>query len=404
MSERVVIVGAGHAGGQASVSLRQAGFSGDIVLVGDEPHPPYERPPLSKDLLAGELALERTFLKQERFYAENDVELVTGCRIVALDRAARSARAADGREFAYDRLIIATGTRVRRLDVPGTDLEGVHYLRTLQDTLDIRAGAGEGVRVVVVGGGYIGLEVAASLRKLGADVTVVEMLDRLMARAVAPEISEFYLGAHRAEGVDVRLRTGVAGFTVAEGRLNGVELGGGEKLPADIAVIGIGVVPNAELAAEAGLPVDDGIIVDEYGGTVDPAIYAAGDVTNHPNSLLDRRLRLESVHNAVAQAKAVARAIAGDPRPYAEIPWFWSNQFDLRLQMAGLAEEGDRFVLRGDPASRRFAGYYLRDGRVTAVNAVNSAQDYVQGQKLIRSGRRVDPARLADPSVSLKEL
>ncbi|HLH11007.1 MAG TPA: FAD-dependent oxidoreductase [Methylovirgula sp.] len=403
MSETIVIIGAGHAGAQLVDSLRSGGYAGRLVLIGDEIHRPYDRPLTSKGLLSGEVEIERAYLKRDSYYPDKNIELMLGRRASKIDRAARTVVLDDARTVDYDKLVIATGARARRLDLPGATLDGIFYLRSLADSLAIGKRLVPGARLMVIGGGYVGLEVAASAIKLGCRVSVVEVLERLLARVAGAEIADFYAAQHRAHGVDVKLGAGIERF-LGKDRLEGVRLSNGEEIKVDVAVVGVGATPNIELASEAGLAVDNGISVDDCGRTSDPAIFAAGDATNHPNALLGRRLRLESVPAAMGQARAIASAILGDPKPYVEIPWFWSDQYDLKLQMVGLNEPGDHVVLRGDPAGRKFAAYYLRDGAVVAVNAVNSAKDFIGGRKLITEGKKPDLARLADPAIPLAEL
>ncbi|HEX4080366.1 MAG TPA: FAD-dependent oxidoreductase [Rhizomicrobium sp.] len=401
MPEYIVIIGAGQAAAQAVATLRAEGFAGPLTLIGDEPFPPYQRPPLSKAYLAGTFERERLFLKPEAFYEEANCELILGGAAAAIDRAARTAALADGRMLGYDKLLIATGSRARRIRVPGADLEGIFYLRGIADVDALRAGFAKGARLAVVGGGYIGLEVAAVAVKRGLDVTVFEPLDRVMARAVSPEVSAFYERVHREAGVRFRLRTSVEAFEGAE-RLTAIRAGGG-SYPADLALVGIGILPNIELANAAGLACDDGIVVDDCARTADPAIFAAGDCTRHVGR--DGALiRLESVQNAIDQAKHAALAMLGRPTPYREVPWFWSDQYDLKLQIAGLARTGDELVRRGDPAARKFAVFHLRGGRVAAVEAVNAAPEYVVGRRLIADGIPVSAARLADGSIPMKSI
>ena len=299
----------------------------------------------------------------------------------------------NGESLDYDKLIIATGGRARPLDVPGIGLDGIFYLRTLADTDAIRSRLKPGARLAVIGGGYIGLEVAASAVKLGCHVTIVELQERLLSRVAAAEIAQFYEREHRNAGVEIRYGIVVQRF-VGDGRVTAVQLSDGSTLDIDVAVVGVGgVLPNTELALAAGLAVENGIVVDEYGRTADPAIFAVGDATNQPNALLGKRLRLESVPSAMGQARAASSVICGSPKPFVEVPWFWSDQFDLKLQMAGISEPGDQIVLRGDPAERRFAAFYLREGIVVAVNAVNTTKDFTGGRKLVAEKKKVDPAR-----------
>ena len=401
-AERLVIVGAGQAGAQVAISLRQLGFAGEIVLLGDEPAPPYQRPPLSKAYMSGEMARERTLIRSEAYYAKSAIELRLGVRAGRILRDRRAVML-DDRELPYDALVLCTGTRARRLGLPGEDLAGVFYLRTLADSERIRAAARPGARAVIIGGGYIGLEVAASLAKLGATATVLEALDRVMNRVVAAPVSAFFAAEHARHGVAIETGAQVAALEGVS-TVERVVCRDGRAFAADLVVIGVGAVPNDELAREAGLAVDNGIVVDELGRTSDPAIFAAGDVTNHPSPLFDRRLRLESVHNAMAQAKAVAQAIAGTPVAYAEVPWFWSDQYDLKLQIAGVGDPGDELVLRGDPSSRSFSALHLRAGRLVAIDCINRGADFLAAKKLIAERRPIDSARAAEPEIRLAEL
>ncbi|MGC8535853.1 MAG: NAD(P)/FAD-dependent oxidoreductase [Rhizomicrobium sp.] len=402
MTDKIVIVGAGQAAAQAIASLRGEGYSGAITLVGDEPFPPYQRPPLSKAYLLGKLERDRLFLKPDQFYTDAGIDLRLGVRATAIDRSARWLQLSDNSALAYDKLLLATGTRVRRIKVPGAELAGVHYLRSIADVDLLRSVLIPGKKLAVIGGGYIGLEVAAVAIKLGLEVTVFEALDRLMARAVSPVLSEFYLAEHRNAGVKFQLKTGVEGF-VGGGHLSAVRAGGAEHA-ADLALVGIGVLPNTEIAAAAGLSCDDGIVVDRYCTSIDdPAIFAAGDCTRH-HGRDGALLRLECVQNAIDQAKHAALAMLGRPTPYAEVPWFWSDQYDLKMQIAGLSRPGDDLVLRGDPAGRKFAVFHLRKGRVAAVEAVNAAPEYIVGRKLITDATPVSAERLADTAISMKQI
>jgi 3-phenylpropionate/trans-cinnamate dioxygenase ferredoxin reductase subunit len=400
MPERVVIVGAGQAGAQVAVSLRQLGFAGKVTLLGDEPHLPYQRPPLSKGYLAGEMALERTWLRSEAYYAKHGIELRLGVRAARILREDRAVLCADGAMLGYDALALCTGSRARRLSVPGVDLPGVLYLRTLAESDAIRAALRPDARAVIIGGGYIGLEVAASLRKLGCTVTVLEALERVMNRVVAPPVSAFFAAEHARQGVEVVTGAAVRALE-GDRRVERVVAVDGRTFHADLAVIGIGAVPNGELATDAGLEVANGVVVDAFGRTSDPAIFAAGDVTDHPNELFDRRLRLESVHNAMEQAKAVARAIAGQPQPYADVPWFWSDQYDLKLQIAGVGDPDDALIIRGDPATRAFSCLHLRGGRLVAIDCVNRGGDFLAAKRLIQEATTIDRGRGADLSIRL---
>ena len=401
MSQTIVIVGAGQAGVQAVASLRAEGFAGAITMGGDEAFAPYQRPPLSKAYLLGTFERDRLFLKPDAFYRESACELILGIGVQAIDRVAKTVSLSDGRALPYDMLFLATGTRVRPIRCPGAGLAGIHYLRSIADVDRLRPALEKGKRLAVVGGGYIGLEVAAVAAKHGLDVTVFEALKRVMARAVSRPVSDFFEQVHRAAGVKLLLNTGVEAFE-GTGKLKAVRAGG-KSHPADLALVGIGVVPNMELAKAAGLPCEDGIVVGENCATADPAIFAAGDCTWH----VGREgipLRLESVQNAIDQAKHAALAMVGKPRPYHEVPWFWSDQYDLKLQIAGLARTSDHIVVRGNPASRKFAVFHLRDGAVAAVEAVNAPLEYLVGRKLIADGARVASERLADTSIPMKNM
>ena len=404
MPDTILIAGAGHAAGQTAVSLRQGGFEGRIVIIGEEPYLPYQRPPLSKKFLAGELELERLFLRPQRYYEQHDVDVRLNTRVAAIDRDGHKVQLQDGSELGYTKLVLATGTRVRRLGLAGEELPGAHYLRTVDDVLAIRDDFRPGARLVVLGAGYIGLEVAAVAVQAGLDVSVWEIADRVLARVASPELSAFYERVHREAGVELQLGQPPVSAIGGNDRVETIVDGNGQERPADIVLIGIGVLPAAELAEAAGLPCDDGILVDEYCQTEDPDILAIGDCTNHPNSLLGRRLRLESVHNAQEQAKTAAGTLLGQPRAYAQVPWFWSDQYDLKLQIAGLAEPGCQRVVRGEPGERSLAVFHLADGRLQAVEAVNSAREFMQGKKLIAAKVRLDPAVLADSSRSFKDI
>jgi 3-phenylpropionate/trans-cinnamate dioxygenase ferredoxin reductase subunit len=400
--ERIVIIGAGQSGAQAVASLRAEGFGGSLTLVGDEPFAPYQRPPLSKAYLMGAMERDRLFLKPEAFYTDARCEVILGTRATEIDRITKQVQLSDGRTLPYDKLLFATGSRVRRLNLSGADLPGVFYLRGIADVDAMRAHFAARARLAVVGGGYIGLEVAAVARKLGLEVMVFEALDRVMARAVSKPLSEFYERTHHDAGVQFCLNTAVEALE-GEGRLEAIRAGG-KRYDADIALVGIGIVPNVELATAAGLACNNGIVVDHHCScTGDAAIFAAGDCTQH-TSRDGRSVRLECVQNAIDQAKHAALAMVGKPAPYREVPWFWSDQYDLKLQIAGLAWPGDRLVMRGDPEARKFAVFHLRDGVVAAVEAVNAAPEYLMGRKLIADGRAVSPERLADTSIPMKNI
>jgi len=401
MSETIVIIGAGQAAAQAVQSLRAEGFTGSLTLVGDEAYPPYQRPPLSKAYLLGTFERPRLFLKADAYYAEAGCELLLNTAAKAIHRGERMVELTDGRKLRYDKLLLTTGARVRRLKCPGADLPGVHYLKTIADVDGLQEVFRAGKRIAIVGGGYIGLEVAAVGAKRGLDVTVFEAMDRLMARAVSPELSAFYAAEHEKAGVKLKLKTGVEAFE-GNGKVETV-VAGGERTPADIVLVGIGVVPCDELAVAAGLASEDGIVVDQNARTGDPHIWAAGDCTRHVGRE-GHYIRLECVQNAIDQAKHAALAMVGKPKTYSEVPWFWSDQYDLKLQIAGLARPTDRLVLRGDPKNRKFAVFHLRDGAVAAVEAVNAAPEYMIGKKLVADGKKIAPETLADMSIPMKQM
>ena len=397
----IVIVGGGQAAGQAAASLRQEGYQGRIVVVGEEPHVPYQRPPLSKQYLAGEYGLERVYLRPAKFYESKNVQVRCGVRVQSIDAKAQTIACSDGQELAYDKLLLATGARPRRLDAPGSQLPGVYYLRTVADVDAIKRDFQPGRRIAIVGGGYIGLEVAAVAVQMGLRATILEMAPRILPRVAMPAMSAFYHALHAGEGVAIRTDARVQAFAGGD-RLTAVVLADGEQLQADLAVVGVGILPNVELAEAAGLECDDGIMVNEHTRTSDPHIYAAGDCTNHPNPLLGRRLRLESVPNAMEQSRVAAANMAGKPKEYAAMPWFWSDQYDLKLQMVGFPAEGDVCVMRGDPAARQFASFYVREGVLVAADAVNSAREFMAARQLV--GKPVDPARLEDSGTEMKTI
>jgi 3-phenylpropionate/trans-cinnamate dioxygenase ferredoxin reductase subunit len=401
--QRIVIIGAGQAGGQAAYSLRLGGFAGEITIVGDEPAPPYQRPPLSKAYLKGEMDAERLFLKPLDYYAEHRIELVTSEAATAIDLLARTVALSGGRQLSWDRMVIATGARPRKLSLAGAELQGVSELRTLADVDRIKQAAVAGARLVVVGAGYIGLEAAAVGAQLGMKVTVLEAMPQVLSRVAGPEIGAFYTRVHREAGTDIRLGARIEAFE-GIGSVSGVRLADGEIIPADFVLVGVGVLPNMELALAAGLTCGNGIVVDAQMRTSHPDVFAAGDVAWRPLVHFDREGRLESVHNAIEGGKLAAAAILGAAQPAIEAPWFWSDQFDLKLQTAGLWTGADETVVRGDPGTRAFAVFYLKEGRLIAVDAVNSAPEYIVGKKLVAAKAKVAPAELVDKSISMKDI
>ena len=401
----VVIVGTGHAGAQCAIALRQRGFEGTVRLLGREPDPPYERPPLSKEYLAGAKPFERILLRPENFWADKGIDWQGGAEVVGVDPDARTVELASGHRLEYGTLVWAAGGEARRLSCPGADLAGVHAIRHRADTDALRtaieAGAG---RVAVIGGGYIGLEAAAVLRKLGIEVAVFEQEDRLLKRVAGREISDFYAAEHAAQGVDIRLGAEVVALE-GEGAVTGVRLASGETVPTDLVIAGIGLVPNIAPLLSAGAVGSGGVDVDENCHTSLDHVYAIGDCALHANRFAGGEvIRLESVQNANDMANTAARAIVDEPVPYDAVPWFWSNQYDLRLQTVGLSNTHDERVLRGDSASRSFSVVYLRNGRVVALDCVNATRDYAQGRRLVEAGTQAPVEALADPEIPLKSL
>jgi len=400
----VVILGAGHAGGTAAALLRQYGFEGPITLVGEEPVPPYQRPPLSKAWLKGEADADSLALKPLEFYGEHAIAFIPSTRAVGLHRQTKTVTLADGVVLAYDILILATGARAIALPIAGADLNGVMFLRTAADAERLKATVGPGKRLAVVGGGYIGLEVAASGRALGAEVVVLERESRLLARVACETLSTFFKTVHEAHGVSFELGASVTGFTGEAGQVTGVTLADGRTIACDAAVVGVGAHPNEELAKDAGLDCARGVVVDLEARTSDPAIFAIGDVAHRPMPIYDRMFRMESVPNALEQAKQAASAIVGRPPPAGEVPWQWSDQYDIKLQIAGYPFDADEILVRGDPATGKFAVFHLKGDLVQAVEAINSPPEFMMAKQLIGARRPVAKARLADQSVSMKEV
>jgi len=403
----ILIVGGGQAAAQAVETLRKRGHVGPLTLVGDENLLPYQRPPLSKKYLAGQLDADRLLIRHAAHYAEHAVDLRLGFAAVSLDAAQRCVEVADGSHLEYDKLLLATGSRPRTLPVPGAELAGVHYLRTAADVDRLRAELRPGRRAVIVGGGYIGLEVAATCREAGLDVTVVEATDRVMSRVVSPVVSRFYEADHARHGVQIHCRSRVSELAPAgDGgtqRVAGVRLVDGREIPADFVLIAIGVEPVDTLAREAGLECDDGIVVDEHCRSSDPHIWAAGDCTRHPSVHYGTRVRLESVDNAFEQGTSAALNLLGLITVHDKVPWFWSDQFDLKMVVVGLAHGADEQIVRGDPDRRAFSVCYLKAGELTAIETVNQTRDQMAARKLILGRARPDRAKLADPAVALKD-
>ena len=401
---QVVILGAGHAGGTAAALLRQYGHTGSITLVGAEPIPPYQRPPLSKAWLKGEADADSLALKPLGFYADHHIDFRASTVALGINRGARAVTLSDGSTVTYDVLIVATGARAIALPVPGAGLEGVMFLRTAADAETLKASVGPGKRLAVVGGGYIGLEVAASGRALGASVVVLEREPRLLARVACATLSTFFKSYHEQHGVTFELGASAAAFEGDAGRVTGVRLNDGRLIACDAVVVGVGAAPNDELAADCGLTTARGVVVGLDARTSDPAIYAIGDVAHRPMPIYDRMFRMESVPNALEQAKQAASAIDGRPPPIKEVPWQWSDQYDLKLQIAGYPFDVDDILVRGDPASGKFAVFHLNGDLVQSVEAINSPPEFMVSKQLIGNRKSVNKTRLADPTVSMKEV
>ena len=402
----VVIVGSGHGGAQAAIALRQAGHEESILMVSRDRNPPYERPPLSKEYLAGEKPFEKILIRPEQFWADRDVTLRLGANVNEVDWMKHVLSLSDDTSVSYRKLIWAGGGDARRLGCPGAELAGIHTIRSRRDTDALKDELTAGNRrAVVIGAGYIGLEAAAVLRKMDCAVTVVEMQDRVLARVAGPEISEFYAAEHRANGVDLRLETGIERIEGDGEKVTGVTLSSGETIACEIVIVGIGIVPSVGPLIAAGAAGSNGVDVDTFCRTSLDDIYAIGDCAAHSNPYAGNAvIRLESVQNANDMATVAAKAIMGDKQDYDAVPWFWSNQYDLRLQTVGISAGYDATVLRGNPADRKFSLIYLKEGEVIALDCVNNTRDYAQGRKLVMGRASIDPALLADTEIALKEM
>jgi 3-phenylpropionate/trans-cinnamate dioxygenase ferredoxin reductase subunit len=403
-ASRIVVIGGGQAGAQALQSLRQGGYAGALTLVGDEPALPYQRPPLSKAYMKGEMTEERLYFRPAPWYQDQNIEVILSTPAKSVDRANRTVELAHGGHLDYDALIIATGSRPRVLPTKGATLHGVHDLRDLSDVERIRPNMIAGRKMVIVGAGYIGLEAAAVARQMGLDVTVLEMAPRVLARVTSPVMSDFFETEHRAQGVQILTGARLDHLDGDGGKVTAAILADGARIDADIVLVGIGILPNEELARDAGIACNNGILVDRDARTSDPRVFAAGDCASRPLVHYGRSGRLESVHNAIEQGKLAAAAILGKPRPVEDCPWFWSDQYDLKLQIAGLNQDYDEIVVRGDPKDRKFAAFYLRNGTLIAVDAINSPPEFLASKKLIMSGAKLAPAVLGDTSISMKDI
>ena len=403
MVNHILIVGAGQAAIQAIDTLRRKGFSGQITLVGEEPWLPYQRPPLSKKFLSGGIEREKLLIRPQPFYAEHRVQAHLGRRAVEIDRRAQSVRLDDGSAIGYDALLLATGSSPRHIPVPGANLGGVHLLRNIADVERIRADLASARKLLIIGAGYIGLEVAATARGMGLPVTVLEQTDRVMSRVTAPEVSSFYETEHAKQGVQVICGIQVSALEGSHGRVQTIVCEGGSAHEADVVLVGIGVGPRDDLAQAAGLDCLNGIVVDQHCRTSDPNIYAAGDCTSHPSIHYGRHVRLESVDNAFEQGASAALNLLGTPTPHAKVPWFWSDQYDLKMTIVGLSQGYDEAITRGVPASRSFSVCYLREGELIAVDTVNAPKDQMAARKLVAARVRPDRAKLTEPATPLKD-
>ncbi|WP_273455574.1 NAD(P)/FAD-dependent oxidoreductase [Nevskia ramosa] len=400
----VLIVGAGQAGSELAAELRTQGHTGRVVMIGDEAGLPYKRPPLSKGFLTGAIPAEQLLIRNAAVYEKNNIEFIGGTSVTAIDRAAKTVTLSDGQTLGYDKLALTTGGRARPLPVMGADMANVMSLRSQTDAEKIREHLVAGHRLVIIGGGYIGLEIAAVAVKAGLEVTVLESAPRVLARVTAPEMSAFYTRVHREAGVEIQVGVQIAALENDGKKVSAVILADGNRVAADVVIVGIGLIPNTELATAAGLAVDNGIVVDEYGQTSDSDIVASGDCANRPSPLLGGRVRLESVPNAMDQARHAARLLVGQPKAYDELPWFWSDQYELKLQMCGLSSGYDQVVIRGSTETRAFSAFYLKDGRIIAADAVSQLKDFGVMKKLVGARATVAAERLADTTLLLKDL
>lgn len=404
MKPHCVIIGASHAAAQLVVSLRQLGWDSDITLIGDEMSPPYHHPPLSKDYLSGQKPADQLLIRPEEAYEQANVSLKLGMRVDGINRNSKTITTSQGDKIAFEKLVLTTGARARKLPIDGIDLPGVHYLRNMADVTAIKTSVINAKRVVIIGGGYIGLETAASLKKMGLAVTILEAMPRILQRVTAPELSDFYRRVHTEEGVVIKENVMAASICQTKTGLNVVDESG-STYPADFVIIGIGVLPNVDLAVEAGLEVGNGIVVNEFCQTTDPDIYAAGDVTWHYNRIYGRHMRLESVPNATEQAKIVAGHLCGGTKVYDSLPWFWSDQFDLKLQIAGLSEGYTDLIFRGDRLTgRSFAAFYFNGPKLIAVDAINSPREFAMARMLLSKGSTLVKEKVSDSTLALKDL
>ena len=399
----LVIIGTGQSAAQCALTLRRNMFKDNITMIGEEKHLPYQRPPLSKEFLSGEVSLERVFMKSKEFFDQNDVTIFTSTPVISIDRNKKILSLSNQEDLTYNKLVIATGSRVRKLNVEGSSLKNISYLRSIEDANRLKEYFKFGKKLVIVGAGYVGLEVAATAVKKGINVTLIEMENRIMSRTVDPVISKYFDSLHRQNGVEIFLEAALEKF---EGKdaVERVICSNGQIIEADGVLIGVGILPNQELAESAGLNCNNGILVDEFGRTEDTSIFACGDCTNHPNTYLNKNLRLESVHNALEQAKTVAMSLLGKQEKYNQVPWFWSDQYDKKLQIVGFSDDHDELVIRGAIEEDNFMLFFLKEGKLIAVNAVNNPKEFLICKKLVANKQKISSDAISNQSVDLKEL
>ena len=405
MTSTCIIVGASHAGAELALTLRKEGWEGSIVVIGNEQYLPYHRPPLSKNFLVTDQDVNDVLIRKADFFEKFNISFRLGTHVRDIDRLNKAVMLSNGETLSYQKLALCTGSRVRKVTVPGCDLRGMYYLRNIDDVLAIKSAVKRNGKAVIVGGGYVGLEIAASLKQLGMHVIVLEMEARVLKRVTAEEVSDFFTRIHTEEGVEIMCNKSVTGFLGRDGFVDCIECQDGTYYSADLVVIGIGILPNVELAEAAGLEVENGILVDDLACTSDPHIVSAGDCTNHPNQLLDCRLRLESVPNALEQARTAASSLCGKHKPYASIPWFWSDQYNVKLQIVGLNKGYDEKIVRGDHTSGRdFVAFYLNKRKLISAECVNRPKEFLLMKQVISKGLDINIARLGDDTVAVKDL
>jgi len=402
MKNDAVIIGAGHAGGMTAISLRQRQYQGSITLIGEENYLPYQRPALSKGFLAGEIEEKRLYLKSQDYFDKNNIHIIRSCKVVAIDRNNKTILLENQKQLGYEKLVIATGSIVNKLKTSSSETD-LYYLRTIRDSLKIREKLRSKNKITVIGAGYIGLEIASIATKKNLEVSVLELENRVMGRVVSAEVSDFFQKKHQSEGVEFKFNTSITDIE-DRGKQKRIICSDGSFLNTDVVVIGVGIKPNIELAKSSGLKCDNGILVDANGQTSDPHIFAVGDCSNHPNNIFKQRLRLESVQNAVEQAKSIAASIAGSHKPYQEVPWFWSDQYNIKLQIAGISQDHDHRVIRGFPEEEKFAVFYQKEKRLIAVDAINSPKEFMVGKKWIAMQAKIPFELIRNVDVDLKKI